>query len=207
MRRCQHRLMICLAVSMLIPLTGCGHNSAGGSGSQPGSTATPGSHSGFTGIPGSLQPVKTSTLLTTVPTRLPSPPPAPQPLHGTVVLHVDATPQSAHEAITFTLHNQTNQTIFFADHQSGCTVILVQMVPGSQDNGLWQTLAPCKALTMTRLHMLEAGLSLTFTFNPPSGQWTPGLYRGVLTYAAAETDGQRQSIFTSTFKVGNSSTG
>jgi hypothetical protein len=187
--------MICLAVSMLmiIPLTGCGHNAAGSSGSQP----------GFTGTPGSLQLVKTSTLQTAVPTHLPSPPPAPQPIRGTVVLHVDAIPQSAHEAITFTLHNQTNQVIFFADRQSGCTVILLQMVPGSQDNGQWQTLARCKALTMTRLHTLEAGLSLTITFNPTTGQWTPGLYLGVLSYAAAETNGQRQTIFSSTFKVGN----
>ncbi|OLB34205.1 MAG: hypothetical protein AUH05_16080 [Ktedonobacter sp. 13_2_20CM_53_11] len=194
MMRPQRRLMICLAVSMLVllPLTGCGQNAAGSSGSQ----------SGFTGTPGSVQLVKTSTLQTMVPTRLPSPPPAPQPMRGTVVLHVDAVPQSAHEAITFTLHNQTNQAIFFADHQSGCTVILLQMVPGSQDNGQWQTLAPCKALTMTRLHMLEAGQNLTITFNPPSGQWTPGLYRGVLNYALAETDGQGQTIFSSIFKVG-----
>ena len=206
MRRRQHRLMICLAVSMLmlIPLTGCGQKAAGSSGLQPGSPVTPGSHSGFTGTPGSLQSVKTSTLQ---PTRLPSPPLAPQPMHGTVVLHVDAMPQSTHEAITFTLHNQTNQTIFFADHQSRCTGILLQMVPESQDNGQWQTLAPCKALTMTRLHTLEAGLGLTTTFNPPSGQWTPGLYRGVMSYAAADTDGQRQSIFSSTFKVGISSSG
>ncbi len=56
---------------------------------------------------------------------------------------------------------------------------------------------------MTRLHMLEAGQSLTITFNPPSGQWTPGLYRGVLSYAATETDGQLKTIFSSIFKVGN----
>ena len=195
MRRHQHRLMFYLAVSMLvlIPLTGCGQKVGGSSGSQP----------GFTGTPGSLQLVKTSTLQTAGPTRLPSPPPAHQPMRGTVVLHVDAMLRPAHEAITFTLRNQTNQAIFFADHQSGCTVILLQMVPGSQDNGQWQTLAPCKALIMTRLHTLEAGLSLTITFNPPTGQWTPGLYRGVLSYAAAEIGGQEQTIFSSSFMVGN----
>jgi hypothetical protein len=188
---------------MLIPLTGCGQNAAGSSASQPGSTATPGSQSGFTGTPGSAQRVKKSTLPTTVPTRQLSPPPAPQPIRGTVTLQVNVVPQSAHDAITFTLNNQTNQAIFFADHQSGCTVILLQMVPGLQDNGQWQTLAPCKVLTMTRLRTLVAGQNITITFNPSSGQWTPGLYRGVLSYAAAETDGQRKTIFSSTFKVGN----
>jgi hypothetical protein len=147
--------------------------------------------------------VKKSTLQTTVPTHLPSPPPAPQPIHGTVTLAVNAVPLSAHDAITFTLKNETNQAIFFADHQSECTVILLQMVPGSQDNGQWQTLAPCKVLTMTRLHMLAAGQSLTITFMPPSRQWTPGLYRGVLSYTATETDVQRKTIFSNSFKVGN----
>jgi hypothetical protein len=205
MMRRRHRWIICLAASMvvLIPLTGCGQNAAGNSVSQRGSTATPGSQSGFTGIPGSARRVKKSTLTTTVPAHLPSPPPAPQPIHGTVTLAVNAVSLSAHDAITFTLKNETNQAIFFADHQSECTVILLQMVPGSQDNGQWQTLAPCKTLTMTRLHMLAAGQSLTITFMPPSGQWTPGLYRGVLSYAAAETDSQRKTIFSNSFKVGN----
>lgn len=205
MMRRQHRWMICLAASMLvlIPLTGCGQKAAGSSASQPGSTATTGSQSGFTGTPGSAQLVKKNTLLTAVPTRQLSPPPAAQPMRGTVTLQVNVVPQSAHDAITFTLNNQTNQTIFFADHHSGCTVILLQMVPGLQDNGQWQTLAPCKVLTMTRMQTLAAGQNLTITFNPPSGQWTPGLYRGVLSYAAAETDGQRKTIFSTTFKVGN----
>jgi hypothetical protein len=193
-----------LAASMavLIPLTGCGQNANGNSATQPGSTATPGSQSGFSGTPGSARLVKKSTLQMTVPPHLPSPPPAPQPIHGTLTLAVDAVPQSTQDAITFTLNNGTNQAIFFADHQSGCTVILLQMVPGSQDYGQWQTLAPCKVLTMTRLHMLAAGQSLTITFMPPSREWTPGLYRGVLSYAAAETDGQRKTIFSAYFKVG-----
>ena len=205
MTRRQHRWIICLAASMfvLIPLTGCGQNAAGNSASQPGSTATPGSQSSFTGTPGSARLVKKSTLQTTVPAHLPSPPSAPQPIHGTITLAVNAVPLSAHDAITFTLKNETNQAIFFADHQSECTVILLQMVPGSQDNGQWQTLAPCKVLTTTRLHMLAAGQSLTITFMPPPRQWTPGLYRGVLSYAAAETDGQRKTIFSNSFKVGN----
>jgi len=205
MMRRQHRWIICLAASMvvLMPLTGCGQNAAGNSAPQPGSTATPGSQSGFTGTPGSARRVKKNTLTTIVPAHLPSPPPSPQPIHGSITLAVKAVPLSAHDAITFTLKNETNQAIFFADHQSMCTVILLQMVPGSQDNGQWQTLAPCKVLTLTRLHMLAAGQSLTITFKPPSRQWTPGLYRGALSYTAEETDGQRKTIFSNSFKVGN----
>jgi hypothetical protein len=108
MTRGQHRWIIYLAASMavLIPLTGCGQNARGNSASQPGSTATPGSQSGFSGTPGSARLVKKSALTTTVPAHLPSPPPAPQSIHGTVTLAVNAVPLSAHDAITFTLNNE-----------------------------------------------------------------------------------------------------
>lgn len=194
MSRRQFRWITLLAASMfvLIPLTGCGQKASDNTASQP----------GFNGTPGSARLVKKSILQTTVPTHLPSPSSSPQPIYGTITLAVNGVTLSAYEAITFTLNNETNQAIFFADHQSECIVILLQMVLGSQDNGQWQTLAPCKVLTMTRLHPLAARQSLTVTFMPPSGQWTSGLYRGVLSYAA-ENDGQRKTIFSSFVKVGN----
>jgi hypothetical protein len=199
----QQRLMTCMAagLAVLVLAAGCGQNAAGSSSSQSGPTTTPGSQNGFRGTAGSVQAAQTGTLPATKPTRHPSTPTTPQPIRGSVTLRVIGAPQAAREAITFTLMNLTNQAIFFADHQSGCTAIILQMVPGSQNNGQWRTLVPCKALIMTRLHSLAADSSLTIRFNPPSGRWASGLYRGALSYSTTGTGGQGQTLYSSSFSI------
>jgi hypothetical protein len=193
-----NRWMIPMLTSLatLMFFTACGYNAVGSVGST-------GSSPGPTGTIGSKQVTKTAIGLSAIPTRK-SPTSSPsRSTAGFVILHLDTIPTSARSTITFTLDNQTNQAISFADHQSECTVILLQMMPPLQENGQWQPLAPCKALTLTRFHTLAAEKSLTLTLSPPNGQWVPGLYRGALRYVSSGAGVPSKTAFSPSFRVGS----
>jgi hypothetical protein len=181
---------------MLLLLAGCGQNStgSGSSASQP----------GLTGTPGTAQLVKTGIVPTKIPLH-PSPTPtSPAQLTGKVTLQIDTIPQHASDSIAFTLNNQTNQEILFSDHLTECTVLLLQVQPQSvASSGIWQAVAPCKLMTVTRLHSLASGKTLTITLIPPGGQWTPGLYRALLSYIPGGADHKLQTVFSPSFQVGS----
>src|ERR1700682_2987777 len=44
---------------------------------------------------------------------------------GPVTLHVDAQSYRSNDTITVTLNNQSNQTIYYPDHLTNCSVILL----------------------------------------------------------------------------------
>jgi hypothetical protein len=58
-------------------------------------------------------------------------------------------------------------------------------------------------MIVTRLHTLEAGKTLTVTLAPPGNQWTPGLYRALLSYIPAGADHTPRTVFSSSFQVGS----
>ncbi|MGH2497685.1 MAG: hypothetical protein ACRDIV_23530 [Ktedonobacteraceae bacterium] len=192
-----HRMTIVVAsAGMLLLLAGCGQNSTGSEGNA--------SPPGLTGTPGTAQLVKTGIVPTKVPLH-PSPTPtAPTQLNGNVTLQITAVPQNAGESIALTLNNSTNQTILFSDHLTECTVVLLQVQPQSAaSSGTWQAVAPCKLMIVTRLHELKAGKSLSVTLTPPGSQWTPGLYRALLSYVPSGADHKLQTVFSPSFQIGS----
>lgn len=180
---------------MLLLLAACGQN-FGGSGSSS-------SQPGLSGTSGTAQLVKTGI----VPTRVslhPSPTPtAPTQLAGKVTLQIDTVPQRTSDSMVFTLNNQTNQKILFPDHLTDCTVLLLQVQPQSSINsGIWQPVALCKLMIVTRLHSLTSGQTLTVTLKVPGNQWAAGLYRALLTYSITGANQKLQTVFSPTFQVG-----
>lgn len=155
-------------------LTGCGQNASTGGGTN----ATP------------------------PPTNGPSPTAATSPLPtastGPVTLRVGATSYRASDTISVTLSNQSTRAISFPDHLTNCTVILLER----QVNGGWQSVNVCKLMTPTRLHMLEAGKSLTVDLTPPPSLLAAGLYRATLRYGSAHTfGGPTTTLYSAGFQV------
>src|SRR5437868_4587224 len=57
---------------------------------------------------------------------------------GVVTLHIDASSYQPKDTIVITLSNQSNQTIYFPDHLTNCSVILLLRLPVqplTSDNG------------------------------------------------------------------------
>jgi hypothetical protein len=182
-----HRLTILIACAgMLLLLVACGQNSTGSNASPP----------GLSGTPGTAQLVKTGIVPTNVPLH-------PAQLHGNVTVQITAVPHQAGESLALTLTNATNQTILFSDHLTECSVVLLQLQSSSAtSSGTWQTVAPCRAELATRLHTLEAGKNLAITLTAPGGQWTPGLYRVLLSYIPSGANHHSQAVFSPSFQVG-----
>lgn len=194
MIRLSRATLVIAGAGLLLLLVACGQNFSGtgsSSSSQP----------GLTGTPGTAQVVKTGIVSTRVPLH-PSPTPtAPAQLSGKVTVQIDTVPKGASDSLVFTIDNQTNQQILFADHLSECTVLLLQ-VQSPPNSGLWQTVAPCKLMTVTRLHTLPSGQTLTVTLKAPGNQWAAGIYRAVLTYSITGANQKLQTVFSPTFQVG-----
>lgn len=194
MIRLNRSTLLLASAGMLLLLAACGQNFNGSSSST--------SQPGLTGTSGTAQLVKTGI----VPTRVPSHPSpistAPTQLTGKVTVQLATIPQQVTDSMMFIIDNQTNQQILFSDHLSECTVLLLQ-VQAPASSGTWQAVAPCKLMTATRLHTLEAGKTLTITLKPPASQWTPGLYRALLSYIPAGAGHTLRTVFSSSFQVGS----
>src|SRR5260370_35355027 len=114
---------------------------------------------------------------TTPPATSPSVPPT-----DSVVLQVGAASYRTGETVRVTIINQSKQTISFSDHKTSCTVLLFEHQVGSS----WESVAPCKLMTMTRLLSLKAGATFDVTLMP-SLQWPSGMYRATLDYIELES--------------------
>lgn len=194
MNRLYRLTILIVSAGMLLLLAACGQNFTGNSASQP----------GLSGTSGTAHLVKTGTLPTKVPLHSSPTPTAPAQLTGNVILQIDTIPQNASASMVLTLKNQTNQQILFSDHLTECTVLLLQEQPQSPaSSGTWQAVAPCKLMIVTRLHSLANGKTLTITLMPPGGQWTPGLYRALLSYLPGGADHKIQTVFSPSFQVGS----
>lgn len=165
MMRIYQRLLIAAAILIATQLAGCGQNSATGGGTKASPTPTN---------------VPVPTVTTT---------PFPTASTGPVTLSVGATLYHTTDTITVSLRNQSIQAIYFPDHLTNCTVILLQ----HQVNGDWQNVNICKLMTATRLHKLEAGKSL-IVYLIASSPWPVGLYHATLHYGVSQSFGGLTTI-------------
>lgn len=171
-----HRLFLIAGVIVIAAqLTGCGQNGSTGGGTN----ATPAA----TNVP---SPVVMHTPLPTAST-------------GPVTLSVGATIYHTTDTISVTLSNQSARTIYFPDHLTNCTVILLQR----QVYRDWQNINVCRLMTPTRLHKLEVGKSLAVDLlTSLSSPWPVGLYRATLRYGTSQTfGGLATTLYSAGFQV------
>ena len=118
-----------------------------------------------------------------------------------VTLHTDKLSYQIKDTISAILKNQSNQTIYFPDHLTDCSVILLQRLPVqplSSDSG--QTgINPCRSEIVTRMHSLPAGQTLVVKLLAPSSGWLPGLYHATITCNTSFK--QPKTIYSAAFTV------
>jgi hypothetical protein len=124
-----------------------------------------------------------------------------------VTLQVSATLYQANDTITVTLSNQSSQTIYFPDHLTSCTVILLQrqkvqpLQPLESENEP-AGVNPCRLGIATREHSLGVGQSLVVKLVAPSNGWLPGHYLARLSYRTSRTAGTSTTISSAVFQIG-----
>lgn len=121
---------------------------------------------------------------------------------GQVQLRVNAQSYQANDTILVTLSNQSNQVIYFPDHLTNCSVILLLRLtaqPLASDSGQ-AGISPCKKATATIIHSLAAGQNLIVRLFAPSNGWVPGLYHATLTYSTLFK--KPTMIYTTVFVLG-----
>ena len=115
--------------------------------------------------------------------------------NGLVTLKVDATLYSPGDPVVVTLSNQGQESVFFPDHLTNCTVIEVQR----QINGNWTEVNPCLLRIATREHHLNAGQHLNVELKTVTDM--VGRYRATLTYSVGESGGPSVTIHSPEFLV------
>jgi hypothetical protein len=182
-----HRLLIIFsALTAMALLAGCGSNTTA---NQTGlSTSTPEPSSSATAKPSPTTSGNSTAAAST----------------GPVTLQTDARYYQKDDTITVTLSNQSNQTIYFPDHLTNCTVILlqrlkVQPLAGDDVQGIFD---PCRLATATLIHSLGAGQRLVVRLVASSSGWAPGFYRATLSYRTSLDAGPSTSISSVVFTVG-----
>src|SRR5581483_9734207 len=113
------------------------------------------------------------------------------PSTGAVRLLLNKSSYAPYETITVTIQNGFATPITTTDHQSGCTMVLLQM----QDaKGSWQMQGLCREGIATRMVTLAAGSSTVQSLSPQSGTfargstWARGQYRFVFTFSKGAPD-------------------
>lgn len=99
------------------------------------------------------------------------------------------------ENITATIINGLSSSLEAMDHQSACTLLVLQRQVGNT----WENLVTCRLMTATRMIQIQANASLRQKISPPGGSWFAGQYRLMLRYTpgGANTE-SRQNIDAST---------
>ena len=116
---------------------------------------------------------------------------------GPVILHTNAKVYGIKDTIFVTLSNHSNRTIYFPDHLTNCTIVLLQQPM----NGNWLTANLCRLEIATRTHSLGARQRLIVRLVAPLNGWLPGLYRATLSYRTSLNTGRPTTIFSAVFKV------
>ncbi len=123
---------------------------------------------------------------------------------GPVTLRTDAHFYQRGDTITVTLSNQSDQTIYFPDHLTNCTVISLQRLKVQPKTGddVQGIINPCRLAIATRIHSLGTGQSLDVRLVAPTGGWAPGIYHASLTYSTSPDGGPSTAISSAAFTVG-----
>ena len=178
MLRIYRLLITCGTMTVLAFLAGCGPNTSNGATGLPTTTTVPST---------------TATSTSTQAVRM-----------GPVTLHTDAPFYRTGDTISVTLSNQSSQTIYFPDHLTNCTVILLQrqkVQPLADENGQ-AGINPCRLGIATRIHSLGAGQRLVVSLVAPSNGWLTGIYRATLSYRTSLNAGPEMTIYSAAFTVG-----
>ncbi len=182
-----HRLLIIFsALTVVAVLAGCGLNTTTNATGLSTTTAEPSSTAAT-----KASPMTTSSSISAVRT-------------GPVTLHVGAQFYRTGDTISVTLSNQSNQTIYFPDHLTNCTVILlqrqkVQSVVAANGQVI---IDPCRLAIATRMHPLGAGQRLVVRLAAPLDGWQPGFYRVTLSYRTSLNGGPSTTIHSALLTVG-----
>lgn len=121
-----------------------------------------------------------------------------------VTLQVAAQTYLSKDTITITLHNQSNQTIYFPDHLTNCSIILLlrlNVQPVASDSGP-SAASPCRAEIATRIHSLAAKQDIAVRLMAPATGWLPGIYHAVLSYSSSPALSTPTTIRSTAFTVG-----
>lgn len=130
--------------------------------------------------------------------------PTPAARRGSVTLHTDTLLYQTGDTISVTLNNQSTQTIYFPDHLTNCSVILLQRSkaqPLSEDGGP-AGINPCQLATATRMDALGPGQHLVVKLVAPTSGWPPGLYLATLSYRTSPSAGPSTPLSSPAFTVG-----
>ena len=119
---------------------------------------------------------------------------------GHVTVTISKAHYAPHETVDVTIANGLSSGILAADHQSDCTVLVIEHLTGTN----WQQLNPCLLMSPTRLIAFAAGTTTLQQLAPPSGEgatgWPTGTYRIVLTYLQ-QASGPETTISSAQFTV------
>lgn len=122
------------------------------------------------------------------------------PSPGHVIVATGKSQYTPSEAVDVTIGNGLSGTIFAADHQSDCTVLVIEHLSGQT----WQPQNPCLLKSPTRLIPFGAGTTTLQQLQPPSGPnasgWPTGNYRIALTYRLAPS-GTETTIYSAQFTI------
>ena len=182
MRRIQQVLMLVSFFLILALATGCGPTLSSGGPADNGASPTP--TAGISPSPTATPPHSGST--------------------GPVTLHTSAAFYKAGDTITVNVNNRSSQTIYFPDHQTNCTVVLLQrekVQPQASDNGQ-DGINPCPLDIPTRMHSLGPGASLVVKLVAPKNGWLVGLYHATLSYRTSPAAGSPVTISSNVFTIG-----
>jgi hypothetical protein len=116
---------------------------------------------------------------------------------GQVTLTLDKQRYGARDAVVVTITNGSSRTIWAADHQTSCTVLVAEHA----QSGGWVPVAMCRLMTPTRLTPLSAGATIVHL---DTSAWPAGSYRITLTYSAGDegTSGPGGIVHSAEFTVG-----
>jgi hypothetical protein len=182
-----HRLLIIFCALMsLVLFAGCGSNTAA---NQTGlSKLTPNNSSSSAAKPSSTTNGYSTAVART----------------GPVTLYTDAQYYRKGDTISVTLSNQSNQTIYFPDHMTNCTVILLQRLKVQPLAGDYVQVIfdPCRLAIATQIHSLDAGQHLVERLVTSASGWVPGLYYATLSYRTSLDAGSSTTIKSGVFTVG-----
>lgn len=163
-------LPLCLCILLL---AGCGYN---------GKTSNSSTNT-------AAQPATATAPITPAATATATPRITPGTSSTGVSVRSSASTYHPNETIVITITNATTQPISFADHQTNCSIVLLQ----HRDGTSWKSVALCKLMTLTRFLSLAAGHSSTISLKA-SDTWQKGDYRAAFTYSmgSLETAGTRR---------------
>ena len=122
---------------------------------------------------------------------------------GQVTVAVDKTHYAPTDTITVTILNGLATTISTTDHQTNCTVVMLERLV----NGAWQPVGACRLMTPTRVVPISPGTTVQ---QLGSTAWPAGTYRVAFRYftepdgesGQATASAQGGLVYSATFTIG-----